>query len=66
MNKHVNNITPETSDLSRRSFLVGTAATGLVLGYAGVGGIDQAIAAPSNFEPSVWYAFSPDGLVTVT
>ena len=29
MNKHVNNITTETSDLSRRSFLVGTAATGL-------------------------------------
>ncbi|MFW9324720.1 twin-arginine translocation signal domain-containing protein, partial [Glaesserella parasuis] len=39
MNKHVNNITPETADLSRRSFLVGTAASGLVLGYAGVPGI---------------------------
>ena len=30
MNKHVK-VTPETTDLSRRSFLVGTAATGLVL-----------------------------------
>ncbi|SFJ71791.1 xanthine dehydrogenase family protein molybdopterin-binding subunit [Bradyrhizobium sp. cf659] len=67
MNKHVNNVSPETTDLSRRSFLVGTAATGLVLGYAGVPGIDPAsAAAPANFEPSVWYAISPDGLVTVT
>ncbi|TFV77203.1 xanthine dehydrogenase family protein molybdopterin-binding subunit [Bradyrhizobium frederickii] len=67
MNEHVKNLTPETADLSRRSFLVGTAATGLVLGYAGVPGIDAAAAAaPANFEPSVWYAISPDGLVTVT
>ncbi|MDN5002939.1 molybdopterin cofactor-binding domain-containing protein [Bradyrhizobium sp. GCM10027634] len=67
MNKHVKNVTPETSDLSRRSFLVGTAATGLVLGYAGVPGTGEALAAaPANFEPSVWYSISPDGLVTVT
>jgi len=67
MNEHVKNVTPETTDLSRRSFLVGTAATGLVLGYAGVPGIEPAAAAaPANFEPSVWYAISPDGLVTVT
>ncbi|WP_426410791.1 molybdopterin cofactor-binding domain-containing protein [Bradyrhizobium ganzhouense] len=67
MNKHVKNVTSGTSDLSRRSFLVGTAATGLVLGYAGVPGISEALAAaPANFEPSVWYAISPDGLVTVT
>ncbi|MHC4040662.1 xanthine dehydrogenase family protein molybdopterin-binding subunit [Bradyrhizobium sp. 23AC] len=67
MNEHVKNISPATTDLSRRSFLVGTAASGLVLGYAGVPGIDSAsAAAPANFEPSVWYAISPDGLVTVT
>ncbi|MDA9537589.1 aldehyde dehydrogenase [Bradyrhizobium sp. CCBAU 21362] len=67
MNKHVNNVAPGTTDLSRRSFLVGTAASGLVLGYAGMPGIDPAsAAAPANFEPSVWYAISPDGLVTVT
>ncbi|MHC2226892.1 CO/xanthine dehydrogenase Mo-binding subunit [Bradyrhizobium elkanii] len=67
MNKHVKNLAPETTDLSRRSFLVGTAATGLVLGYA-ASGIDQALAAPAtaNFEPSVWYSIAPDGLVTVT
>ncbi|SFM37602.1 CO or xanthine dehydrogenase, Mo-binding subunit [Bradyrhizobium sp. Rc3b] len=67
MNRHVKNVTPATTDLSRRSFLVGTAASGLVLGYAGVPGIDSAsAAAPANFEPSVWYAIAPDGLVTVT
>ena len=63
MNTHVK--IPST-DLSRRSFLVGSAATGLVLGYAAVPGIDQALAAPSAFEPSVWYSIGPDGLVTVT
>ena len=63
MNTHVK-IAP--TDLSRRSFLVGSAATGLVLGYAAVPGIDQALAAPSNFEPSTWYSIGPDGLVTVT
>ncbi|MGX4807770.1 molybdopterin cofactor-binding domain-containing protein [Bradyrhizobium guangdongense] len=67
MNQHVKNVTPEATDLSRRSFLVGAAATGLVLGYAGVPGINDALAAaPANFEPSVWYSISPDGLVTVT
>lgn len=67
MNKHVNMTLPEATDLSRRSFLVGSAATGFVLGYAGVPGIDEALAAaPANFEPSVWYAISPEGLVTVT
>ncbi len=63
MNTHVK-IAP--TDLSRRSFLVGSAATGLVLGYAAVPGIDQALAAPANFEPSTWYSIAPDGLVTVT
>jgi CO/xanthine dehydrogenase Mo-binding subunit len=67
MNQHVKNPTAGTADLSRRSFLVGTAATGLVLGYAGVPGVGEALAAaPANFEPSVWYAIGPDGLVTVT
>ncbi|MFG3594210.1 molybdopterin cofactor-binding domain-containing protein [Bradyrhizobium sp. RDI18] len=66
MNKHVNVIERAPTDLSRRSFLVGSAATGLVLGYAAVPGIDGALAAPSNFEPSVWYSIAPDGIVTVT
>jgi isoquinoline 1-oxidoreductase subunit beta len=59
----------EPADFSRRSFLVGTAATGLALGYSGVPGMlgaDQAFAAPSHFDPSVWYSIAPDGIVTVT
>jgi len=66
MNKHVKTNSSVATDLSRRSFLVGTAATGLVLGYAGLPDSALAAAAPGNFEPSVWYAIAPDGLVTVT
>jgi CO/xanthine dehydrogenase Mo-binding subunit len=66
MNTHVKITTSEPADLSRRSFLVGTAATGLVLGYAAVPGMGQALAAPGNFDPSVWYSIAPDGIVTVT
>lgn len=66
MNQHVKTNSPVATDLSRRSFLVGSAATGLVLGYAGLPDGAFAAAAPANFEPSVWYAIAPDGLVTVT
>jgi len=70
MNKHVKATDNVSADLSRRSFLVGTSATaGLALGYSAVPGLlgaDQALAAPSSFDPSVWYSISPDGLVTVT
>lgn len=69
MNKHVKIANSEPADLSRRSFLVGTAAAGLALGYSGVPGLlgaDQALAATANFDPSVWYSIAPDGIVTVT
>src|SRR5437763_6741703 len=69
MNTHVKIASGETADLSRRSFLVGTAATGLALGYSAVPGMlgaDKALAAPANFDPSVWYSIAPDGIVTVT
>lgn len=70
MNRHVKITNPDATDLSRRCFLVGTAATSLVLGYSaapGLLGADQALAAaPAGFEPSVWYSISPDGIVTVT
>src|SRR5882724_1374417 len=70
MNSHVK-VTQDVkpADLSRRSFLVGTAATGLALGYSAVPGLlgaDQALAAAGNFDPSVWYSIGPDGIVTVT
>src|SRR2546430_16097699 len=70
MNKHVKPTENQSADLSRRSFLVGTsAAAGLALGYSAVPGLlgaDQALAAPANFDPSVWYSIAPDGIVTVT
>jgi len=54
------------ADLSRRSFLVGTAAAGLALGYSGVPGLlgaDQALAAPLQFSiPASWYSIAPDGI----
>jgi isoquinoline 1-oxidoreductase len=59
----------EPADLSRRTFLVGSAAAGLVLGYSAVPGFlgtDEAFAATSSFDPSVWYSIAPDGIVTVT
>src|SRR6202047_2101671 len=70
MNSHVKNITHhEPADLSRRSFLVGSAAAGLALGSSAVPGLlgaDPAFAPPANFDPSVWYSIAPDGIVTVT
>ncbi|MGB8401439.1 molybdopterin cofactor-binding domain-containing protein, partial [Bradyrhizobium sp.] len=69
MNTHVKITQTEPADLSRRSFLVGSAAAGLALGYSAVPGMlgaDQAFAAPGNFDPSVWYSIAPDGIVTVT
>ncbi|MEP6838542.1 MAG: molybdopterin cofactor-binding domain-containing protein, partial [Bradyrhizobium sp.] len=69
MNTHVKITSSEPADLSRRSFLVGSAAAGLALGYSAVPGLlgaDQALAAAANFDPSVWYSVGPDGIVTVT
>jgi isoquinoline 1-oxidoreductase subunit beta len=69
MNTNVKITQSEPADLSRRSFLVGTAAAGLALGYSAVPGLlgaDQAFAATGNFDPSVWYSIAPDGIVTVT
>ena len=57
MNTHVKVTAGESADLSRRSFLVGSAAAGLALGYSAVPGLlgaDQALAAAGNFDPSVW------------
>ncbi len=73
MNTHVkitsDGVERESVDLSRRSFLVGTAAAGLALGYStvpGLLGVDPAFAATAKFDPSVWYSIAPDGIVTVT
>src|SRR6185437_10366799 len=74
MNTHVkispDSAAPATADLSRRSFLVGSAAAGLALGYSAVPGLlgaDSALAATAaHFDPRVWYSIAPDGIVTVT
>jgi isoquinoline 1-oxidoreductase subunit beta len=69
MNSHVKINQVAATDLSRRTFLVGTAAAGLALGYSSIPGMlgaDKALAAPSGFDPSVWYSIAPDGIVTVT
>ena len=55
------------SKLSRRSFIVGTTTTGLVLGYAAFPNIRESLAAaPASFEPTAWYAIGNDGKVVVT
>lgn len=69
MNSHVKILGADQrapTDLSRRSFLVGSAASGLVLGYAAMSGEAALAATSGNFEPTVWYAVAPDGIVTVT
>ena len=49
-------------ELSRRSFLVGAGAAGLV---CGLGVADAMAAAADPYSPSVWYSIGQDGLVTV-
>ena len=67
MNAHTTSAKPAAPDLSRRAFLVGSTGAGLACGFAAVPGAALALAAaPASFEPSVWYAIAPDGLVTVT
>jgi isoquinoline 1-oxidoreductase subunit beta len=54
-------------NLNRRSFIVGTAATGLVLGYAAFPDVRESLAAtPAHFEPTAWYAIGNDGKIVVT
>jgi isoquinoline 1-oxidoreductase beta subunit len=51
--------------IDRRTFIVGTAAAGLVIGYAGPR-ITESLAAAGNSEITQWVAISPDGKVWVT
>src|ERR1700731_224926 len=55
-----------TPHIDRRSFIVGTAATGLVIGYAATEIGETLAATAANAEPSIWAAISPDGKVWVT
>jgi isoquinoline 1-oxidoreductase len=54
-------------NLDRRTFIVGTAATGLVLGYSALPDIGDTQAATSaGLEPTAWYTIGTDGKVVVT
>ncbi len=54
-------------NLDRRTFIVGTAATGLVLGYSALPNIGDTQAATSaGLEPTAWYTIGTDGKVVVT
>jgi isoquinoline 1-oxidoreductase subunit beta len=52
--------------IDRRTFIVGTAATGLVIGYAAPKIGEAWAATAANAEPTIWAAISPDGKVWVT
>jgi isoquinoline 1-oxidoreductase beta subunit len=48
-------------ELSRRSFMVGASAAGVVVGL----GMSEAAFAAQAFAPTIWYSVGEDGLVTV-
>src|SRR5216683_2285339 len=54
-----------SSVISRRSFVIGTAASGIVLGYVSLPGSASFAQGAAKFEPSVWYSIGVDGKVTV-
>jgi isoquinoline 1-oxidoreductase subunit beta len=57
----------DKTGVNRRYFLVGSAASGLVLGYAATANLGEVLAAgPGSFAPSVWYTIGKDGKVEVT
>jgi isoquinoline 1-oxidoreductase subunit beta len=54
-------------NLDRRSFVIGTAAAGLVVGYAGLPVVKDAFGATTTpVEPTAWYTIGNDGKVWVT
>src|SRR6516165_9226986 len=62
-----NNEIIDKTGVNRRYFLVGSAASGLVLGYAATANLGEVLAAgPGSFAPSVWYTIGKDGKVEVT
>jgi isoquinoline 1-oxidoreductase len=59
MTKHVH--IGKGPELSRRTFLVGASAAGVVCSF----GLTGAAQASASFSPSVWYSIGEDGMVTV-
>jgi isoquinoline 1-oxidoreductase beta subunit len=56
------------SALSRRNFLIGTGAAGVLVAYAALPDLGTALGAneAGGFEPTVWYTIDKTGKVTVT
>ncbi|MDH5541155.1 MAG: molybdopterin-dependent oxidoreductase, partial [Rhizobacter sp.] len=67
MNKQTTIESALPASRSRRSFLKGSAASALVIGFAwpALGGRVQAAAPPKTFAPSAWLRITPDGRTTV-
>ncbi len=57
----------ETLSPSRRAFLIGMAGAGFTFGFAPADAATNpaVAAAPSDFEPTIWYSIDRDGIVTV-
>ena len=57
----------ETFSPSRRAFLIGMAGAGFTFGFAPADAATNSAvaAAPSDFEPTIWYSIDRDGIVTV-
>ena len=64
MNQHVKTGKPETLDLSRRGFIIGMGAAGMVCGFAPAAAL-AATQPATAFEPSIWYSVGADSIVTV-
>ena len=60
-------VAPDALTLSRRSFLIGAAGTGVAFGFAASGGMEAASSAPmtGQFDPTIWYSIDRDGTITV-
>ena len=61
------NMKKTPAELTRRSFLVGSVGTGVLMGFAAVlpAGCAREELQAKNFVPTLWFELSPDGTVVV-
>ena len=67
MTRLPNRTAADAKSLSRRSFLIGVAGTGVAFGFAATEGQAAATSTPvtNQFDPTIWYSIDRDGIVTV-
>ena len=67
MTRLPNRTAADAKTLSRRSFLIGVAGTGVAFGFAATEGLAATTSAPvtDQFDPTIWYSIDRDGIVTV-